>query len=62
MGLVGGRLRRVGVITDKQATWSDAGTVIQIQWNYGNSTTQGVWVARPGGAWRPSIMSWLASS
>ncbi|MEA2221386.1 MAG: hypothetical protein QOJ35_4012 [Solirubrobacteraceae bacterium] len=49
-------------VDDKKAAWGDAGTVIQIQWNYGNSTTQGVWVARPNNTWRPSISAWLAGA
>ena len=48
--------------TDQLATWRDAGTVMEIWWNYGTSTSQGVWVARPGGVWRPSLLRWLAGS
>ena len=47
-------------IADKKAAWANAGTAIEIQWNYGNSLTQGVWVARPNMTWRPSITAWAA--
>jgi hypothetical protein len=45
-------------IADKKAAWANAGTAIEIQWNYGVATSQGVWVARPGMTWRPSITAW----
>jgi len=49
-------------VTDKRNAWKDAGTVIDIQWNYGVSTSQGVWVARPGGVWRNSLLTWMAAT
>jgi hypothetical protein len=46
-------------MADKQISWANAGTVIQIQWNYDVSSTNTVWAARPGGVWRPSVSRWL---
>jgi len=47
-------------IADKKAAWTDAGTVIQIHWNYGVLSHQGIWVARPEGVWRPSVTDWMS--
>lgn len=49
-------------VSDKRNAWKDAGTVIEIQWNYGVSTSQGVWVARPAGVWRNSLLTWMAAT
>jgi hypothetical protein len=40
---------------DKRIAWTDAGTAIQIQWNY--DTAASAWAARPGGVWRTSTLS-----
>lgn len=51
-------------IADKQLAWSDAGTVIQIQWNYDVTTDTSVnfWAARPDKIWRPSASDWMRST
>jgi len=51
-------------IADKQLAWSNAGTVIQIQWNYNVTTDTSVnfWAARPGKIWRPSVSDWMTST
>jgi hypothetical protein len=40
---------------DKRIAWMDAGTAIQIQWNYDTATS--AWAARPDGVWRTSTLS-----
>lgn len=47
-------------INDKKVAWADAGTAIEIQWNYDVSATNTIWAARPGGSWRPAVSAWLA--
>jgi hypothetical protein len=42
---------------DKRIAWRDAGTVIEIQWNYDVSTSGNEWAARPNNAWRTSTLS-----
>jgi len=51
-------------IADKQLAWSDAGTVIQIQWNYDVTTNTSInfWASRPGSVWRPSVSDWMTSA
>jgi hypothetical protein len=46
-------------IVDQKAVWADAGTAIEIHWNYDVSPTA-TWAARPGGTWRPSVATWMA--
>jgi hypothetical protein len=54
-----------GFIDDKQLAWADAGTAIEIYWNYDVTTNTGVnpWAARPGGGtnWRLSVSDWMAA-
>jgi hypothetical protein len=45
---------------DKKAAWKDAGTAIQINWNYDTSSSSTEWSARLGSAWRPSVTTLFA--
>jgi hypothetical protein len=49
-------------INDAKSIWKDAGSVIEIQWNYDVTTNWGVnyWAARPGGNWTPSVSNWMS--
>ena len=60
-GWVDGHTGETAYINDKKAAWSDAGTVIQIDWNYDISASNSEWAARPGGTWRTSITNLFAS-
>jgi hypothetical protein len=48
-------------ITDKMAAWSDAGAVVEMQWDYNVNQSQDPWSVRPGGTWQPITDTWLAS-
>jgi hypothetical protein len=60
-GWVNGHSGETAYIADKAATWSDAGTVIQIDWNYDINTANSEWAARPNGTWRPSVTALFGS-
>ncbi|MDX6677443.1 MAG: hypothetical protein QOE31_1495 [Solirubrobacteraceae bacterium] len=45
---------------DKKAAWKDAGTAIQIDWNYDTSSSSTEWSARLGSVWRPSVTTLFA--
>ena len=57
-GWADGMIGEQAWITDKKAVWADAGTRIEIHWNYDIAPTK--WAARPGGTWRPSVTTWMA--
>ena len=48
-------------IADKKLAWSNAGTVIEIYWNYDISASNSEWAARPGSVWRPAVTSWFGA-
>jgi hypothetical protein len=49
-------------INDKMKAWSDAGAVIEMQWDYNVTQSQDPWAARPGGVWQPITNTWMAAS
>jgi len=49
-------------IADAKLAWANAGTVIEIQWNYDVSSTNTMWAARPATTWRPSVSNWAIAS
>ncbi len=60
-GWTAGKANEVAFVNDKKAAWADAGTSIEIYWDYNATpnTSEDPWASRPGGAWRPSILEWV---
>lgn len=48
-------------IQDHMNVWDNAPTVIQMCWDYNvtTDTNNDPWAARPGGVWRPQVLTWL---
>jgi hypothetical protein len=49
-------------VTDAKKVWGDAGTVMQLQWDYDVTPSQEPFAAFPYRAWTPWTLQWMATS
>ncbi len=61
-GWTAGKTDELTYVADQKAAWADAGTSIEMYWDFNSTTDTGVdpWAAHPGGTWRPSVTAWMS--